>query len=266
MTYILGNAPTAQLRLELLDELTTPAFLEAIKRLPSSNMRIVILGCGSAYLEARLGYIFSSSHFIGIDISKTRIAEAKERVKTLPSTNIYEFIEQDITKISPDQLGPCDILISRFVLSHIQNGDGVLKRLSHVVKKGGYICTEEGASTGREYYVNSRQPGYERFVSLVEGVQSSAQKSAFDIGLRLLSNPIGKVIYTHLTQPILATARHKSILRLGAEEAKSTLSQTYNLDELITDLKKFEEDERSFGLYMRYVTMITVKSSEDEGH
>ncbi len=257
MSYILGNAPTAELRLELLDELTSGPFIEAIKKLPNKNMRIIVLGCGSAYLEARLSLIFSESHFVGIDISNARIREARERVKTLTSTNRYEFIEADITKLSLEALGQCDILISRFVLLHITNGDEELKRLSKLVKDGGYICTEEGASDGSDAYVNYPQPGYQKFIAYVMDLQQSAQKSSFHMGFSLLSNPIGEVIHTHITQPILRTARHKSILRLGAEEAKASIVQKYDFNELIENLKAFEQDDKCFGLYNRFLTVIT---------
>jgi SAM-dependent methyltransferase len=223
-----------------------------MKQLPNQNMRIMVIGCGSAHLEERLASLFSHSHFIGIDISKARLAEAAARVKQLTTTNTYKFIEADLTTMPLDDIAPCDILISRFVLSHLQDPEAVLGRFMSRLRPGGYICTEEGAAKGTEYYCNTRNPGYETFVERTE-LQQTRQKSRFDIGLHLLSNPPGRVLHSHITQPILRTGREKSILRLGVEEGRQLLK---NPDELIADLKKFEEDEKAFGLFIRFVAMI----------
>ncbi|MCE5295144.1 MAG: class I SAM-dependent methyltransferase [Chlamydiales bacterium] len=250
--YILGAGTTAELRLELLNELSSAPFVKAMKRLPNQNMRIIVLGCGSAHLEERLATLFSHSHFIGIDISKARLAEAKARVSKLITTNTYEFIEANLSTMPLEAIAPCDILISRFVLSHLQDAETVLSRFISRLRPGGYVCTEEGASMGTEFYCNTHNLGYETFVSRID-LQQSVQKSRFDIGLHLLSNPPGQVLHSHITQPILRTAREKSILRLGVEEGRQLLK---NPEELIADLKKFEEDEKAFGLYMRFVAMI----------
>lgn len=251
MTYILGNAPTAEFRLQLLDELTSPPFVKAVKKLlPKQNMRIVILGCGSGHLEARLAQIFSNCHFIGIDISKARLAEAKARVVQLTTTNTFEFIEGDLTKMEPIA---CDILISRFVLSHLQDPEAVLAKFSSSVRSRGYVCIEEGASDGKEYYSNTRDVGYESFVRAVD-IQIQAQKSHFDTSLKLFSNPPGKVIHRHITQPILDSARTKSILRLGLQEAPHLVTDSAAL---ISALHAFEQDDKAYGLYMRYLAFIT---------
>ncbi len=75
--YILGNSPTAEFRLELLDELTSPQFIEAMNVVPKEKMRVVILGCGSAHLEARLAKLFTGSHFVGVDISSAETSGSK---------------------------------------------------------------------------------------------------------------------------------------------------------------------------------------------
>lgn len=256
--YILGNAPTAEHRLELLNELTTTPFINAMAILPKTHMRICILGCGSGHLEARLAALFSNSHFIGIDISQTRLNEANLRVTKLTTSNTYEYILGDITTMSPASIQPCDILISRFVLSHLPDAETHFTRFVSIVKPGGYICTEEGASDGKEYFCNTQNSGYTTFVSLID-MQISHQASKFNIGFSLLSQTPGKLLHCHIMQPILQTARHKSILRLGLEEAKATVLKDQNVDELIASLLDFEQDDKAFGLYMRSLAMIVQK-------
>lgn len=256
--YILGNAPTAELRLELLDELTSLPFVEAMSILPKDRMRITILGCGSGHLEARLARLFLNSHFVGIDLSEARLIEAKARVKTLTSSNTYEYIQADLTTMSPTDIPPCDILISRFVLSHLPDAQTLLNRFLSIVKPGGYICLEEGASDCKEFFCNTQNSGFQTFVKLVN-LQIQAQNSVFDIGFRFLSDLPGQLLHCHVTQPILRSARHKSIIRLGVEEAKAAVLKDQNVDEMVRSLLEFEQDEKAFALYVRSLAMIVQK-------
>ena len=263
--YILGNAPTAELRLELLNELTSDPFIEAMKLLPHENMRIVLIGCGSGHLEARLSKLFTNSAFVGIDISAARLEEAKARVAELKTNNTYEFIQADLTTMSPSSIEPCDILISRFVLSHLPEPQAIFNRFFSIIKPGGYVCIEEGVSDGNEYYCNTQNSGYQTFLNLVD-LQRQAQNSAFDIGFDFLSNLLAnlpaKYLHCHITQPILLSARHKSIIRLGAEEAKATVLKYHDakeVDDMISSLIEFEQDDKAFGLYMRFLAMIFQK-------
>lgn len=260
-SYILGNSPNAELRLELLDELTCPAFVEAMGVLPKRKMRILNIGCGSGHLESRLSSVFSDSRFVGIDISAQRIEEARARTGALKCSNTYEFIQDDLTTLEVNQLETCDILISRLVLSHLQNPVDVLKRFLPLVKRGGFVCLEEGAINGSEFYSNTGNAGYYAWVKIV-ALQVETQKSSFDIGARLLTELTqfpGKVLHCRLAQAILRNARHKSILRLGIEEAKPTFLKQMeegSLEEIISSLRQFEKDDLAFGLYLRTMAVI----------
>jgi ubiquinone/menaquinone biosynthesis C-methylase UbiE len=260
-SYILGHSPSSELRLELLDELTARNFVEALRVLPKKNVRLLIIGCGSGHLEARLSDEFFDSHFVGIDVSAKRIDEARRRTGALKCSNSYEFIQADLTTLSVNDLKPCDILISRFVLSHLSDPLNQLKRLRPLVRPGGFICLEELASDGKEYYCNIECAGYRAFVEITE-LQRQAQKSLFDVGFRLLTEftqASSKVLHCHLTQAILRSARHKAILRLGIEEAKPQILKQLGekrVEEIMRSLRSFEQNELAFGLYTRSLAMI----------
>lgn len=260
-SYILGNSPNAELRLELLDEVTCLPFIEAMGVLPKRKLRILNIGCGSGHLEARLSSVFSESCFVGIDISAQRIEEARARTGALKCSNTYAFIQDDLTTLEVNQLEPCDILISRLVLSHLQNPLDVLKRFLPLVRPGGFVCLEEGASDCSEYFCNTNNVGYRTFVKMID-IQIQEQKSLFDIGFRLLTELTqlpGKVLHCRLAQAILRNARHKSILRLGIEDAKPTFLKQMeegSLEEIISSLRQFEKDDLAFGLYLRTMAVI----------
>lgn len=262
-SYILGTSSSAELRLGIIDELTGPAFVEAMGALPKRKLRILNLGCGSGHLEARLSTVFSDSSFVGIDISAQRIEEARVRTAVLKSSNSFQFIQDDLTALEVNKLEPCDILITRFVLSHLPKPVERLKHFLPLVKPGGYVCLDEGAVNGSEFYCNTKNPGYHSFVNIACDIQQNqVQKSSFDVGFALLTELMqlpGKILHAQLTQPMLRNARHKSLLRLGIEDGKATFLEHLNSDkveETITSLRQFEEDEKAYGLHLRLLAII----------
>lgn len=267
--YILGQSDYAERRLELLNELsaTNCNFDQAVHMLPKHEVTVLILGCGCGHLEAKLSQLFSESRFIGIDIGAKRIEESIARTSALKDTNRYEYIQADLATIAVDELHECDIMISRFVLSHLKNPLKCLDRFLPLIRSGGYFWAEELASNGSEYYCNIPYSGYTGFVKLVQQ-QIQVQQCSFETGWNLLSNLIdkqAKVLFSYLSQPILSTARQKSILRLGIEDAKESLLSQFSectLESVIVSLKEFEEDERAFALYTRSLSFIVQMSGD----
>lgn len=264
--YILGQSSRAELRLQILDELSGAQFVTAMHALPKQNVRILVIGCGSGYLEARLSTVFAESHFVGIDISPDRIRECRERTNSLKSSNTFEFVEGDIATVSTNELKPFDILISRFVLSHLPNALQLFGRLLPFVKPGGYVCLQEIASNGQEYYCNSVQSGYTFWVELLNE-QIRAQRCSFETGFALLAQlkqHQWKILNQEISQQTLCREREKSILRLGVEDAGQTLLKKIGqqkLDDVIASLKQFEKNTLAFGLYTRSIIVVAQSKS-----
>lgn len=260
--YILGQSPLAEQRLNLLNEITSPNFINYFDNLPKHQLRILNVGCGSGHLEERLASIFSNSRFIGIDISPERIQEACNRTKKIHGSNTFEFIQADLTTFNYDSLQPFDMIIFRFVLSHISNPLNHFERILRCAKKNGIVCFQELASDGTEYYCNPPYMGYDNFIKMV-AVQRIEQKCAFQTGfllLKTLINTSTNIMYVHLDQSILRNSQHKSILRLGVEEAKTTMFKHFNeneINETINSLKELEEDSLCFCIYSRSLIGIT---------
>ena len=259
--YVLGESSNAELRLELLNEMTAASFVEAMKVLPNRKMRILNVGCGSGHLEARLSALFSDSLFVGIDNSPQRIAEAMARVKTLKDTNVYEFIEADLTTLPLEEEKSFDILIFRFVLCHLSNGLKQFERYLSLVRPGGSVCFEECASDGSEYFCNTKNSGYETFIKMIP-FQIEAEQSSFEIGFALLSELKRRsysIHYCKIEQPLMQSNRSKSIIRLGFEDAKAFVLQHMKEEEregIIHSLREFEEDKLAYGLYTRSLAVI----------
>lgn len=263
-SYTLGQSSEAEYRLELLNEVASPDFLQTIISHFSRkgrNVRILNIGCGSGHLEERMSKMVSESHFIGIDISNQRIEEAKQRSKILSTKNTYQFISADLRTLTLDEIGKCDLLISRFVLSHLSEPLTILQKFIPLVKPGGLICIEECASDFSEFYCNISNPGYHELIEISK-VQAKLQNSYFNIGLHILSKFLkepGNLIHSQIFQSILRTPEHKSILRLGIEDMKVQLIKEVGEEKIknaLESLRKFEQDSEAYGLYIRSMVVI----------
>jgi len=266
-SYALGYGQSAEYRLELLNEIYHERMHhEIIKHVPMSSVKIFTIGCGSAHLEAKLNEIASNSNFYGVDISPERISEANRRTANINQTsNSFRFAVKDITK---DDLGKdeFDIIISRFVLSHLPNPVEKLKKVLNNLSPGGTIILEELVATDNDFLCRGKCEGYRMFSESVK-VQRSAQGGdhlvAFDLMDYLQKNNF-EIISTFMQQPILRTSKSKSILRLGIEESGNLIinhfgKQEYERIKLL--LRDFEDDPSSYALYARSMGIIARKKS-----
>lgn len=262
--YMLGNSSQAEYRLQLLNEITGKHFVEALGNLPNHRVRILNIGCGSGHLEQMISPLFVDSEFIGIDISAQRIQEAKQRNKSGENGNTFSFLQKDVTKLTFDDLGQFDILISRFVLSHLPKPIEVFNHLSSAVRPGGYICFQETASVGKEYKSVPPSKGYQLFVNLVD-TQTKEQNCRFDSGYDLFARcrEANWTIHTEYVEvPRLDTSRTKSILRLGVEDARALLIEKIGrerVDEVIRCLAEFERDPNAVGFYTQSIVVVAQK-------
>ena len=263
-TYLLGNSGSAEYRLQLLNEITNQRFIQSLGVLPKNGMRVLIIGCGSGHLEATISTLFQDSSFQGIDISAQRIQESEQRMKGDRSSNSFQYLERDITTISMEELGEFDIIISRFVLSHLSEPETLFTKLHEAVRPGGFICLHEIASNGSEYKSYPVNEGYNFWVELVNQ-QVKDQNCKFDIGNLLLQKcmQLGDTIHhSYLETPVLYTARTKSIMRLGIEDAKAHFIKNIaesRMESGIQKLKEFENDDHAFGFYTEIMAVIAQK-------
>jgi len=262
MTYILGHGPTAEFRLGILNELTTDHFISALQLVPKLHVRILVLGCGSGHLEEKLSSIFQDSHFVGIDLSEDRIQEAEERTRKLTTSNRFTYLKADLTSHPFEKT--FDVLISRYVLSHLPKAITHFDGLMPFVKPGGFVCIEESAAQDFQGKSIPKNQGYSNFLRMVEW-QIASQKCSFDVGSslheKLVLDPSFNVLRSYRIQPVL-TDSQKSILRLGVEEAKQKILHSFSeaeFDQTIASLKELEENSNSVAYYLNYAVVVAQK-------
>jgi trans-aconitate methyltransferase len=236
---------------------TAAPFIAALERpdIPKKDLRILTIGCGSAHLEETLSTMFSNCYFLGVDISETRIQEARMRCSKLVSTNTYEFIQADIKTWKYAEHKPFDILISRFVLSHLPNALQIFDRLLPALRPDGFLFINENFSDSTEFRCNRPHKAYEMIPEIIT-LQLEAEGSSFDTGAMFLAEFLARkytILHTEIAQGLLREREHKSLLRLGLEDANFSNPL---IEAAITSFKKFEDDMLAFGTYVRTLIVI----------
>lgn len=96
------------------------------KKNPSARI-VVDLGCGRGYFSRVLSLQFTT---IGLDIIKRRMVQCARTSKKL------NFVLGDISFL-PFKSHSADIVVCTSVLEHLQNLDGVVKKIKDVLKRDG---------------------------------------------------------------------------------------------------------------------------------
>jgi 2-polyprenyl-3-methyl-5-hydroxy-6-metoxy-1,4-benzoquinol methylase len=100
-----------------------------LRSLSLDRPRILDLGCGTGWFTAQLARYGQA---IGIDLSETAIAAARERY---PQAT---FLVGDLFQMSlpPEDF---DVVVSQEVIAHVADQVGYLERAAQLLKRGGYV-------------------------------------------------------------------------------------------------------------------------------
>lgn len=98
------------------------------------NARVLDLGCSNGFKTYQLFNKDNIQQVLGIDWSQTAIDEANEKYG---KNKKFEFVCDDIYKIDFKQ--KFDIIYMSFVLHHVQDKIGLLRKVYSLLKKGGYV-------------------------------------------------------------------------------------------------------------------------------
>ncbi|MCK4669666.1 MAG: class I SAM-dependent methyltransferase [Nanoarchaeota archaeon] len=104
-----------------------------VKQLPrKKGLKILDAGCGEGHLIKKAHCKNNQSLYFGVDITKVALKKAKERCP------YAKFIHGDLTKI-PYENESFDIVICTEVLEHIYEYKDVIKELTRVLRKNGWL-------------------------------------------------------------------------------------------------------------------------------
>jgi trans-aconitate 2-methyltransferase len=112
--------------------------VKVIERIEGSPSRILDAGCGSGRVTEMLVKRFPQAHVIGVDASKTMIAEARRRLG-----DSVELLHGDL--LSPIPLDePVDVVFSNAVFHWIDDHDKLFANMSAALRGGGHLVAQWG--------------------------------------------------------------------------------------------------------------------------
>lgn len=136
--------------------------LEVLKREGlSPTDTLVDLGCGSGRLAVHAVPALAGGHYVGIDISRTMIDAARERVEQkIPSPPCRVSWLHQTSPVFALEAGSVDVICAFSVINHMEHEDAYLyfKEALRVVRPGGrfvFSCLPVGTKRAREVFLTS---------------------------------------------------------------------------------------------------------------
>ncbi|KAJ7767631.1 S-adenosyl-L-methionine-dependent methyltransferase [Mycena metata] len=137
-----------------------------------SLTKIVDLGCGSGAWAIQAALQFPDAQVIAVDMSPLPPCELPPNVT---------FVLANLTEDWTLEIGAFDMVHSRLVMSHVVNGEDVIRRIAQLVKPGGLLIIED---VDLNSMVQTGGPATCAFVTKVIGVWA-ARKADAELGRKL---------------------------------------------------------------------------------
>jgi len=252
--YTFGDNDRAAARLKRLAELYEPVTRELLMRggLPRCSVA-VDLGCGVGWTTRLLRDALAPSRTVGLDASERFVAEARRRHGPK-----LEFVAHDVTR-APFPVQP-DLLLCRFLLTHLRDIDGVLAVWSAAASPGARLLVHETES------LRSEHPALCRYYELVARLQGNYGQ-ALDIGATL-DGPFARSPWNVLESRAVVfevpaaqmTALHLANLRTWREDehARRTFDRT-ELDGLDATLERIVAGVEPAGVVTNVIRQIVAE-------
>lgn len=120
------------------DRLATLATLYGMTPAKVENCRVLELGCGDGSNLNAMAYTVPTSKFVGIDLSRKHIDDAKSAAKEIGLENT-EFYELDVLKVNVETFGKFDYIIAHGLFSWVPEvvREGVLQIYRQMLNEDG---------------------------------------------------------------------------------------------------------------------------------
>jgi SAM-dependent methyltransferase len=157
--YTFGDNEQASLRLRRLAEIYEQETRELLQRGGVRAPRLALdLGCGPGWSTQLIRDVLSPDKTVGLDASDRYIAEARKQHPSL------EFEVHDIVR-APFPVEMPDILLCRFVLTHVRAVAEVLRTWASVAAPGALLFVHETES------METENPSLRRYYEMVAQLQ-----------------------------------------------------------------------------------------------
>lgn len=229
-TYTFGDTPAAGDRLRGLAELYEPETRDLIaRRAVITPVLAVDLGCGPGLSTRLLHELTGARRTVGCDVSSKFLAQARRKRQTGLS-----YLRHDVTR-APFPAGSPDLLLCRFLLTHLAQPELVLATWAHVARPGACLLlheTERLESTHpvlRGYYglVDRMQSHYGQALRIgadLQRILGQTRWTVVDSSARVLHQPAASMARLHAANLkvwrrdpyVRGTTSARTLSRLGA--------------------------------------------------
>ncbi len=133
--------------------------IELLKQHLDPQADVLEVGCGNGYTTAHVAPLVRS--VVAVDYSEAMVARAREDCRDVRTRSGVspDFSVGDALRLSADELGQFDLVISQRCLINLQSWDDqkeALRRIAAVTKPGGHFIMMEGSAQGRRMLDEAR--------------------------------------------------------------------------------------------------------------
>jgi SAM-dependent methyltransferase len=140
-SYVLGNLAKEIKRLEIQAGLFGPLSRDSlVKAGIKKGMRCIDIGCGSGSVTRMMSDIVGrTGRVVGVDIDEKYL----EYCRSVSTQSNVEFVRDNISDSSLDNLGSFDIVFSRFLFVHLRDKSRAVRSMKRLLKRGGAMVVQE---------------------------------------------------------------------------------------------------------------------------
>lgn len=257
--YILRGGEQGARRLKVLAAALRPTTFELLERAGlESGMQVLDVGCGNGEvtreLQRRVG---PAGRVIGIDIDPTVLAVAEKQTDEQPRRIRYE--QRDATNLNYN--GDFDAVYGRFILTHLEQPQAVVKSLHRALRPGGRLILEDIEFRG--HFCFPPCGAFERYVELYEAATRHRGIDAH-IGIKLstMAQDAGFVdVSVRSVTPAFHQGPGKQIgyltlKQIGPYLISAALAEQEEIDELLDELVAYSENPRTLMSISQVVQVI----------
>lgn len=171
--YVFGDSDLAALRLARLAETFEESSAAFMRRSVDFRPRLAVdLGCGPGYSTRLVARTLNPERTVGLDNSESFLAHARATAYERVSFHLH-----DITT-APFPTGLCDVMFSRFELTHLRDPESVVQLWVGQLRVGGLLLIEEVE------YIDTSDSTLNSYQDMQQGMLKQ-QGNALYIGPRL---------------------------------------------------------------------------------